>query len=214
MKLYAKIYLIAFALLVVVLFVLPFFSFSGYSIAKNTISELGAQKVSGNWLANLAIILLSIATALLITRQLKLYWKQLIAGYFFCTSFLLTGIYHLAGFDAHTHIFNYTNDALHSLFSFITGFAFCIFSISILFITEKKHQKWQTFAVFLVAFASPFLMWQYPEYKGIFQRILYLVTFGWLFYALTTYQFQIKNNAISRMKRYNKLYENFHKNEK
>ncbi len=199
MRLYAILYIFAYVLLLATVFILPLFSFDEYSIIQNTISELGAQQVPGNWLANTTIIILSLAIVLLATKQLKLYWKQLVVIYFFCVSFLLTGVYQLAGLDTHQHIFNYTNDALHSLFSMITGFAFCLFCIFFVFIVEKKEHKWQTLGAFLLALIAPLMMWQHPEFKGIYQRVLFLGSFGWLFYALTSYQF--KNNPTTLIKR-------------
>ena len=214
MRLYAKIYIFAYALLIVTIFLLPLFSFEGYSLTQNTISELGAQKVPGNWLANSTIVILSLAIVLLATKQLRLYWKQLTVLYFFCISFLLTGVYQLAGLDAHQHIFNYTDDALHSLFSIITGFAFCLFCVSFIFIVKEKNHKWQTFGAFSLALLAPLLIWQFPEYRGIYQRILFLGAFGWLFYALTDYQFKNIDNSTSRIKRYKELKKHLHTDEK
>ena len=213
MRLYATIYVFAYVLLIATIFVLPLFSFDGYLITQNTISELGAQKVPGNWLANTTIIVLSIAIVLLGTKQLKLYFKQLAALYFFCMSFLLTGVYQLAGLDAHQHIFNYTDDALHHLFSMLTGFAFCLFCLFFIFIVEKKKHKWQTFGALLLALIVPLLMWYYPDYRGIYQRILFLGSFGWLFYALTTYTLKNTNASESRWKRYKNLKKHLSKNE-
>ncbi len=196
------------------MFVLPLFFFEGYAITENTISELGAQKTPGNWFANLTIILLSFAVVLLGTQQLRPYWKQLAALYFFSISLFFTGVYQLAGLDAHTYIFNYTNDALHSLFSMLTGFAFCLFCFTLIFIVEKRNHKWQTFAVFLIAMVLPLLMFQYPEYRGIYQRILFLVAFGWLFYAFSSYILKKQPSRASRRKIFKKLKEHLHTNEK
>ncbi len=214
MKIYAYIYLFGYALLIVTLFVLPFLSFEGYALVRNTIGELGAQKVSGNWLANTSIMVLSIAIALLATKQLRIYWKQLTALYFFCISFFYTGIYQLAGLDAHTYIFNYTNDALHVLFSIITGFAFCVFCVFFIFIVKEKKHKWQTAGAFLVALLAPLLMEYFPEYRGLWQRILFLGIFGWLFYALTSYPLKWRSSTASRMKRFEEIRKHIHTDEK
>lgn len=214
MRFYAYIYVFAYLLLIITLFLLPIFSFEGYSITKNTLSELGAQKAPGNWLANSTIILLSLAVVLLSTKQLKLYWKQLVVLYFFAISFFLMGIYQLAGFDAHTHIFNYTDDALHSLFTMIAGFAFCLFCVYFIFIVRKKRHRWQTLAAFSLALAAPILMLLVPEYRGLFQRFLYLGVFGWLFYALTTYTFKSDIEVPStRWKHFKKVKEHFQSHE-
>ena len=205
MRLYAKIYLFAYALLVATMFVLPLFSFEGYIITKNTISELGAQKTPGNWFANSSIILLSFAVVLLGTQQLRPYWKQLSALYFFSICLFFTGVYQLAGLDAHSYIFNYTDDAIHSVFSMLTGFAFCLFCFTFIFIVEKRNHKWQTFAAFALAMILPLLMFQYPEYRGIYQRILFLGAFGWLLYAISSYTLKKNTSTGSRMKRYKKL---------
>lgn len=187
MRLYAAIYLIGYILLIATLFVVPFFSFEGYSLTEHTLSDLGAQKVSGNWITNTTIIFLSCAIIPLATKQLQLHWRHLACLYFFCISFLFTGIYQLAGLDAHQYVFDYTDDALHYLFSLMSGFAFCLFCIFFIFIVRKKRHKWQTLGALSLAVIVPVLIYYYPEYKGVFQRALYLGTFGWLFYALTTY---------------------------
>ena len=201
---YAKIYLFTYALFVATMFVLPLFSFEGYTITKNTISELGAQKTSGNWFANLAVILLSFAVVFLGTKQLRPFWKQLAALYFFSVCFFLTGVYQLAGLDAHTYIFNYTDDALHSLFYMLTSFAFCLFCFTFIFIVEKRNHKWQTFVALALSLILPLLIFLYPEYRGIHQRILFLGAFGWLFYAFALYTFKKQVSTTSRMKRYKK----------
>ena len=214
MRLYAKIYVFAYVLLLVTVFVLPLFSFEGYSIVQNTINELGAQKVPGSWVANASIMFLSLAIVPLATKQLKVYWKQLAILYFFCISFFFTGVYQLAGFNFHDHIFNYTDDALHSLFSMITGFAFSAFCFFFIFIVEKTRERWQTFGAFSLALITPLLMWKHPEYKGIYQRILFLGSFGWLFYALTTYTFISAKSNLSSLKHSKKSNEHLFKNEK
>ncbi|HBR55117.1 MAG TPA: hypothetical protein DEA82_13415 [Flavobacteriaceae bacterium] len=214
MRFYAILYVVAYLLFVGTLFILPLFSFEGASILETTIGALGAQKVPGNWFANATVIILSFAVVPLATKQLGSYWKQLAVLYTFCIVFFFTGMYQLAGLDAQQYIFNYTNDALHSLFSVITGFAFCLFCVFFIFILKEKAHRWQTFIVFSLALILPLLMWYLPAYKGILQRVLFLVTFGWLFYALTSYPLKRSNSKASQIRRYNELKKHIQKNEK
>ena len=51
-------------MLILVMFILPFFSFPGYSIIKNTTSHLGAQGAQHAWIMNTVFIFLGGAVVL------------------------------------------------------------------------------------------------------------------------------------------------------
>ncbi|WP_346883547.1 DUF998 domain-containing protein [uncultured Algibacter sp.] len=188
MKLYGSIYVIIYILLIAVIFVLPFFSFDVYSITKNSISELGAQKAPGNLVLNSTILFMSLVIILLGFKVLKAYALQLITLCTFSFSFFLTGVFKMAGPYNKSFNYNYTQDALHSLFSTITGFSFCLFCAFLLIILTKKKHKTQTIAMLILAIGFSYFMFKIPDLKGIFQRLLFMSAFAWLFFALVNYE--------------------------
>ncbi len=191
MRVYGAIYVMTYILFLVVIFTLPFFSFEGYSIVKNSISELGAQKAPGNWIMNATILFLSLAVIMLGFKTLKTYTLQLITLCTFSFSFFLTGVFEMAGPFIESFNYNYTQDALHSLFSTITGFTFCLFCVFLVTILTKTKHKIQTIIIFFLAISLSYFMFEMPDYKGVFQRLLFINAFGWLFFALVNYEKKI-----------------------
>ncbi|OIQ18747.1 DUF998 domain-containing protein [Lacinutrix sp. MedPE-SW] len=188
MRLFGTIYALIYFLFLVVMYVLPFFSFSEYSLIENTVTELGSQNVPGNWIANSSIILLGVATFFLGLITLKTNVIQNIALFFFSFSFILTGVFEMAGPYYNQQNYNYIQDGFHSLFSTITGFAFCFFCALLLMVLKTKKDKIQTLTMLGFAISATFLIITFPEYKGIIQRILFTAAFSWLFFALVSFK--------------------------
>ena len=61
-------------LMLLVIFILPFFSFEEYSIFKNTTSHLGAQNAPYAWVMNVVFALLGIASIADGWLRLSKYW--------------------------------------------------------------------------------------------------------------------------------------------
>ncbi|RMA58763.1 DUF998 domain-containing protein [Ulvibacter antarcticus] len=213
MRLYASIYVFAFILLTAVAFILPYYSEEGMTILGNSISDLGAQQTNRSWVINFSIAFMSIATLVFGSYALKRHSIQLAALYFFCVSFGMTGIFKSAGLNELIH-YNYTYDALHFLFYEISGIAFAVLCISLFFKIDKKVHKFQTIVVFLVVVALSLVPFQFSEYQGIFHRLIFIVTLGWLFYAFTCYSFKVKTtHYFNRISQYQKFKKNLSKNE-
>ncbi len=188
MRFYGVLYTITYAILLITIFVLPFFSFKDYSIIRNSISELGAQNVPNNWIMNSSIMLMSLSIIALGFKSLKTNILQIVFLLIFSFSFLLTGIFEMAGLDYKVYRYNYTYDALHSLFSLLTGIAFCVFCILLIFILKEVKHKIQSITMCTLAMVLTFLIFIYPEYRGLFQRLLFVSAFSWLFFALVSYK--------------------------
>lgn len=200
MRFYASIYVFSYVLLLLVTFILPFYSEPGVKFMETSLSELGAQETKGSWAMNTAISCMSLATLIYGSFSLKEQWLQLVVLYFFGVSFGMTVIYQMAGFDLLFH-YNYSYDALHALFSILSGFAFVLLCISIFFKVNVITHKVQTAIALLIAIVFLLLQIQFPEYIGLFQRLLFLICFGWLFYALTMYNFDKRDRSyFSRRK--------------
>jgi hypothetical membrane protein len=181
---YAAVYL----MMILVAFILPFFSAESYSIVGNSLSELGAQDTPGSWVMNLVFILLSIVTVLLATRILRRFWFQLYLLYFFALALFFTAIYHHAPIDRTVYLER--EHLLHSIFSFVTGTAFSVYCVAVAFIIKEAVPRASAIFMFCLAIGLSVLMLVYPDYRGIFQRVLFITAFGWLFYSLVSFKFE------------------------
>jgi hypothetical membrane protein len=188
MRLFGSLYAAVYVLMVLVAFILPFFSSESYSITQNSLSELGAQTTPGNWIMNAVFILLAIATILLGTKALKRFWFPLYLLYFFALALGLTAIYKHAPIE--DVLFWRREHLLHSIFSLLTGISFSVYCIVISFFIVKKVERASAILMCCLATALSLFIFQFPEYRGVFQRLLFITAFGWLFYSLVTFKFE------------------------
>lgn len=188
MRLFGSLYAAVYLLMLLAAFILPFFSSESYAITQNSLSELGAQATPGNWIMNLVFILLGVVTVLLGTKVLKRFWFPLYLLYFFALALGLSAIYKHAPID---DVFFWEREhLLHSIFSFLAGTSFSAYCIAVMFIIKRRVEKASAILMFCLAIGLSLLMLQFPEYKGIFQRVLFITAFGWLFYSLVTFKFE------------------------
>ncbi len=154
----------------------------------NSLSELGAQATPGNWIMNIVFMMLAIATVLLGTKALKRFWLPLYLLYFFALSLFFTGIYQHA--PANTELLLWEREHItHSVFSMLAGFSFSVYCLVVALRLKKFNERATAFTMLFLAVSLSFLMFNFPEYKGLFQRVLFITAFGWLFYSLVTYNF-------------------------
>lgn len=168
-------------LLVAVMFVLPLFSFEEYSILTNTTSHLGAQNTPNAWVMNLVFVLLGLTAILEGWFHLHRYWFQKILITIFGAALVCTAIFqHAPIVEGITY--SPSEDRLHSLFAGLVGFSFTIFALSVEFIVADRLKKALALLIALAAVALSMLIFNIPEYAGIFQRVMFLIAFGWLIY--------------------------------
>ncbi len=179
MKNAPKILLTAYLIMWVVIFILPFYSVASYSIIRNTTSQLGAQQTPNAWIMNITFILLGVGSILSGWNYLKGYWfhKALLTLFGFCL--VLTAFFHHAPVDI-SLTYDIREDELHSLFASLTGFAFTIFAISTGFIVQRKADMVVAIGVGILASALSALMFKIPEFMGIWQRMIFVMSFGWM----------------------------------
>ncbi|MBL4662339.1 MAG: DUF998 domain-containing protein [Flavobacteriaceae bacterium] len=193
MRLIGTLYAAVYTLMVLTAFILPSFSSEGYSTIHNSLSELGAQSTPGNWIMNSVFIMLSIVTILLGTKVLRRFWIPLYLLFFFAISLGLTAIYKHAPISGMRFLEG--EHITHSIFSMITGVAFSAYCIAIVFTISKSIDKALAFFMCCLAIGLSLLMVSFPQYQGVFQRILFITAFGWLFYSLVTFK---PENALKR----------------
>lgn len=187
MRLYATLFAIVYVLMILTAFILPEFSAEGYSRVEHSLSELGAQETPNNWIMNLVFMLLGIVTVLLGTKVLRQFWLPLYLLYFFAAAMFFTGVFQ------HGHInevvFFEGEHMAHSVFSMITGTAFCAYSIAVSFFL-KRIERASAILLCCLAIGLSLLMLQFDHLRGIFQRILFITAFGWLFYSLVSFKYE------------------------
>ncbi|WP_378182779.1 DUF998 domain-containing protein [Aquimarina sp. SS2-1] len=174
--------------MLLIAFVLPFFSDPQYSIAENTLSELGAQKTPNNWIMNLIFVMLSAITFINGYRLLKDFHLQVLVLFVFCISLFLTAIFLHAPIDRGIVYDSFQNE-LHSVFSTITGISFCSYCLVLSFITRWKYQKLLAIWVGVIALILSYLMFTHSDYRGVYQRDIFIIAFGWILYSFKFYEY-------------------------
>lgn len=173
----------ALLLLLPIMFVLPFYSADTYSIIKNTTSHLGAQSTPNAWIMNAAFVLVGISCVLEAWLHLGRFWFHKILLSIFGLSLALTGIFHHAPIIEGV-IFNSFEDKLHSIFATIVGFSFAIYAMSSAFIEKAVRYRIIDIAVGFTATILSVLMSYLPNYSGIWQRAIFIISFLWLIFTL------------------------------
>jgi len=159
-------------------FLMPFFSFDGYSIISNTTSHLGAQGSPYAWIMNTVFMLLGIMAILHIVKARFLYTR--IFGLIFGLSLVLTGVFQHAPLVESVHV-NQLHDTLHSFFATTTGFSFTLFAAGHAFMSRGAQRK-AAIALTVIATAVPLIMFGIPSLMGITQRFMFIAAFYWLFF--------------------------------
>lgn len=176
-----RVHLLIFAYIVLclVMFILPFFSVEGYSILKNTTSELGAQSTPNAWIMNGTFVLMAVATFIAGWGHYHRFWFQRIALLIFVGALILVSQFQHAPIDRGLE-FNAEDDRIHSLLATIVGISFTFLAISTGFVKHVREEKIIPIAIGIVATGLPVLMFTVPDYMGLWQRLMFLITFGWL----------------------------------
>jgi hypothetical membrane protein len=169
--------------MILVVFILPFFSMEGYSIIKNTTSQLGAQLTPNAWLMNTVFFLLGLTYAYEFLRFNQLNWTIRIMVFIFGASLIGTAIFSHAPIDS-SLVYNAWEDKLHSFFATVTGFSFVASSLFISIF--EKNVKLKIYGLSAAGFSilMSLLIFTVSDYMGLWQRIMFLISFFWLSYYL------------------------------
>jgi len=163
------------------MFVLPFFSAEGYSIVKHTTSQLGAQKTPNSWVMNIVFVLMGITSIWAGWAHYEGFWFQRTLLLIFGISLALVAVYSHAPITEGV-IYSEKSDELHSLFASTIGFSFTILAISTTFIKEGKSEMILPVMIGVLATILSLLMFKLENFTGIWQRLMFIITFGWMIY--------------------------------
>ena len=181
-------FLATYLIMVLSIFILPFFSAPSYSIVQNTLSELGAQNTPNNWIINLIFMSLSVFTAINGIKVLKGFPFQIILLLLFTISLFITAVYLHAPIN-HKIPFNSNENEIHSIFSTTTGIMFCTFCVAISFIVKTKQQIVLSLIIGIIALILSYSMFVHSDYRGLYQRGIFISVFGWFLYVFKKYKF-------------------------
>ena len=185
-------YTFVYILLLLAAFVLPYFSAEGYNVVRHSLSELGAQSAPNGWMMNAVFILLSAVTAWLGTIVLRRFWLPFYLLCFFVISLGLTAIYHHAPITETLYLER--EHVMHSIFSTITGVVFSVYCVAMLLTLQHRLDKALAFFMLCLAVGLSLLIVIFPDFTGVFQRVLFFTAFGWIFYSLVTFKVAPKIN--------------------
>ena len=173
----------AYILMLLVMFILPFFSVDEYSIFENTTSHLGAQGAPNAWVMNVVFAVLGIASIVDGWVRLSNFWLHKAVLIAFGASLFLTALFQHASIVPSV-AFNALEDDLHSKFATITGFSFTFFAIAAAFIESTKSRRIIAVGIGTLATLLSLLIFNVPGLAGIWQRMIFILAFAWLMYFL------------------------------
>lgn len=132
---------------------------------------------------NFTFGLVGIACVIEAWLHLRGFWFHKILLSVFGLGLVFTGIYHHAPIIEGI-IYNSLEDNLHSIFASIVGFPFTVYAISSVFIEKQvKHRVINIIVGFIATFLSV-LMGYMPDYSGVWQREIFIISFIWLILCL------------------------------
>ncbi len=174
-------FFLSYLLLLAVMFILPFYTAAGYSIMNNTTSQLGAQLTPNAWVMNLTFVLIGLTSICAGWPHYEGYWIQKSMLLIFGISLVLVAFFSHAPIDTSLN-YNVQEDKLHSLFASATGFSFTILAISTGFIKVHKTEMLLPIMIGIVATLLSLLMFKLENFAGIWQRLIFILSFGWMAY--------------------------------
>jgi hypothetical protein len=76
--------------------------------------------------------------------------------------------------------FSVLEDDLHSKLATVVGFSFVFFAISAVFIVSTRRRKIIAVGIAIIAM----LIFNFEDFAGIWQRMMFIIMFAWLMYFL------------------------------
>jgi hypothetical protein len=187
MKKKAKLYLLVTAciLMLLAMFLLPIFIRPDQSIIRNTISDLGAQNSAGAWIINSILIVIAFSSLISVWECFKGFAFQRVILLFFVISIVLSAFFNNAPVNPSVPC-NISEDGWHKYFAGITWIAFTILTFSTTMTIKKQTDRSLALITAISVILLSLLSSEAEQTAGIWQRLLYIISFGWLIYILKT----------------------------
>jgi hypothetical membrane protein len=168
-------------LLLLVMFILPLFTAPGYSISRDTLGELGAQFTPHAWIMNFVFVSLSLCSVIAGWRYFEGSFIHRIVLVLFGISLALSAFFNHAPLN-HEIKYNIIEDGWNIYFTGTASLSFIILSIATSLILEKQHDRLLAIAAGISAIIISILTTEADQYAGIWQRLMFIISFGWMIY--------------------------------
>jgi len=163
--------------------VAPFFNVESYSSVRHSVSELAAQHAPGAWIMTAGFAAFGAGVLADSLRGLKTSVLVSVAFVVFGCAMILTAMFAHRPIDPAVP-YDQREDAAHSLASGVVGASFAI-GVA-LFVVARRD--WSNGAMHGIAVAAsvvlPLAMSVLPDYAGVFQRVMFFISFAWLAWFL------------------------------
>ena len=175
----------AYILLLLVMFIIPCYSAPEYSIIRNTLSQLGAQNTPNAWIMNFTFVLLGIGSIIAGWRYFEGHPFQRLFLILFGISLTFAAFFNHAPVNTLIQ-YKISEDGWHSYFIFTAGLTFIILTVSSTFILEKQADRIIAMAAGVLVLLLSVLMSEATQAAGVWQRLLFMISFGWMIYSFKT----------------------------
>lgn len=166
-------------LLIMTMFILPLFSLPEYSIIRNTMSELGAQASPRAWIMNFTFVFLALGSVIAGWSFFEGFILHRIILVLFGSSFALTAFINHAPVNPGVQ-YNISEAGWNAYFTCTAGLSFIILSIATSFILEKQSDRQLAICTGISVIILSVLMAEADRSAGVWQRLMYLILFGWM----------------------------------
>jgi hypothetical membrane protein len=178
----------AYSLMLLVMFLLPFFSTSEYSITSNTLDELGAQNTANAWVMNITFIILGISSVISGWASFEGFTLHRILLVLFGISLSLIAFFRHAPLNPDIP-YNITETGIHAYFACTALISFIVLSIATGFIMDRQHQRLLAVTAGLSAILLSVLTSESDHLAGVWQRLLFIISAGWMIYNFKTREY-------------------------
>jgi hypothetical protein len=185
----------AYVLMIMAMFILPFFMVPDHSIIKNTISELGAQFSPYSWIINSILTALALSSVISGWRFYESHGFQRFILLLFGFSLSLAAIFNHAPVSSDIQ-YRITEDGWHSYLMNTTWLSFIILTFSTALIPEKAVNRSYSVITGLSAILLLLLFSEANGTAGIWQRLQFIISFAWMIYTFKKIDQHIKNQTV------------------
>jgi len=175
----------AYILLLLAMFILPLFKAPEISITRNTLSELGAQFSPYSWIMNAIFAALALSAVISGWGCYEGFVFLRIILVLFGISLVLSAIFNQAPVNPEIR-YNIREDGLHLYFACTTWITFIILTFSTALILEKQADRLLAVITGISAVLLSLLTTEADHTAGVWQRLLFVISFGWMIYTYKT----------------------------
>ena len=178
----------AYILMLLTMFILPLFSVTGYSLIRNTLSDLGAQSAPNAWIMNSVFVSLAAGSVIAGWEYFEGFMLQRIILVQLGISLILMAFFNHAPVIPDVK-FNIREDGWHAYFECTAIFSFIILCLTTSFIVERPHKRLLARTTGISVIFLSFLMSETGQLAGVWQRLMFIISFGWMICSFKTREF-------------------------